>query len=532
MVRLRERRSLQDRIRMTTHEPQRVPTGVEGLDAILGGGLFRNAIYMISGRPGAGKTILSNHLAFTHVKRGGRVVYATLLAETHGQLIAQLRGLSFFDEAAVGNELVYLNALEAITDGGLQGLLELVRRMVRDHKATLLVLDGMVTAETLAKSDDEYKRFISGLQAWVGMVGCTVVFVTSSGLGPKVSPEHTMVDGIIELTSERFRMRNMRRLVVTKLRGGPFLEGEHSYLITSDGLQVYPRLEALLEPDTGPPSGRRVTSGVPNLDEALGGGLVGRSTTLVLGSSGAGKTIMGLQFLAEGARNGERSLHFGFYEPPSSLIAKADRLGLDFTGLVDSGNLFVKWFRPAEIAIDALVSKLVSIVREHRVQRLFIDGFVGFHSTHPPERISTVFSAVTDTLVSLGVTTLISDETRELFVREIEVPTSNVSAIFHNIVFVRQVEIHAELVRLLSIMKTRDTEADRRLWRYEIRDRGVELIAPFAPGEMRLMSGGGESTTALEPSKKHAVSKRAAVKKTPGQKKPAKRSSTLPKRRR
>lgn len=479
---------------MTTREhvqDERAPTGVHGLDIILGGGLFKNAVYMISGRPGAGKTILSNQIAFRHVKDGGRAVYATLLAETHGRLISQLRVLSFFDQRVIGKELHYLNALESITQGGLKGLLDLVRHMVRDHRATLLVLDGMVTAETLAKSPQEYKEFISELQTWVTVVGCTVIFVTSSGMGGAVSPEHTMVDGIIELAAERFQMRSMRHLSVTKLRGTAFLEGQHSYLITSDGLAVYPRTEATVVPDGATPSSARLASGVRNLDAALGGGgIVAHSTTLLLGSSGAGKTIMGVQFLAEGARNGEKCLHFGFYEPPHSLIAKADRLGLDFSGHVERGNVFVKWFRPAEILIDALIEMLLDIVREKKIERLFIDGFVGFRSTHPPERVSAVFSAVSDQLVRHGVTTLISDETRELFIREVEVPTANVSAIFHNILFLRQVEVDATLLRLVSVMKTRDSSPDRRLWRYEIGAHGVELLEPFAAADERLMTGG------------------------------------------
>ena len=477
---------------MTTREAdhERAPTGVHGLDVILGGGLFKNAIYMISGRPGAGKTILSNQIAFTHVRAGGRAVYATLLAETHGRLIAQLRALSFFDETRIGKDLHYLSALDSINEGGLKSLLELLRRMVRDHHATLLVIDGMVTAETLAKSAEEYKRFISELQTWVTVVGCTVVFVTSSGLGTTVAPEHTMVDGIIELSSERFEMRNMRYLSVTKLRGTAFLEGQHSYRITGDGLAVYPRVEARLPLGSEAPSSRRVTTGVEKLDAALGGGIVAQSTTLLLGSSGSGKTVMGLQFLAEGGRRGEKCLHFGFYEPPMSIIGKADRLGFDFSGLIEKGNLVVKWFRPAEILIDALVETLFAIVREQKIQRLFIDGFVGFRSTHPSDRVASVFSAVNDQLVAGGVTTLISDETRELFIREVEVPTANVSAIFHNILFLRQVEVDAELMRLVSVMKTRDGAADRRLWRYEIGDRGIALLAPFAAAGKRLMTGG------------------------------------------
>ena len=468
----------------------RTSTGVAGLDAILNGGLLPDALYIISGRPGAGKTILANQIAFAHVRAGGRVVYATLLAETHARLIAQMRILSFYDEKTVGRELQYLNALEAVTDEGLPGLLELARRMVRDQRATLLVLDGMVTAERLAKSDAEYKRFISELQTWVGVVGCTVLFVTSSGMGPTISPEHTMVDGIIELSAELFQMRSLRRIAVTKFRGGAFLEGQHSYLITGDGLRVFPRIESLPYGDGGTQEATRLATGIPGLDDVLRGGLMSRSTTLLLGSSGAGKTVFGLQFLAEGARLGESSLHFGFYEPVHNVISKADRLGFEFTRLIDEDKLAVQWFRPAEVHIDGLVEQLLKLVRERGVKRLFIDGFVGFRSTHPSERISTVFSAVSDELVALGVTTIISDETRELFVKEVEVPTPNVSAIFHNIVFVRHVEVGAELLRLVSVMKTRDSGADRQLWRYEIGDNGISLVEPYAKSAQQLMSGG------------------------------------------
>ncbi|MDB4946059.1 MAG: RecA bacterial recombination family protein [Labilithrix sp.] len=474
-------------------EATRASTGVPGLDAILGGGLVPDSLYIISGRPGAGKTILANQIAFEHVRGGGRVVYATLLAETHAKLIAQMRMLSFCDETRIGGELTYLNALEAVTEQGLPGLLELVRQMVRDKGATLLVLDGMVTAERLASSEAEYKRFISELQTWVGVVGCTVFFVTSNGMGGTISPEHTMVDGIIELSSETFRMRNLRHIAVTKLRGAAFVEGQHSYQITNDGVKVYPRTETTVLADVDMFETGRLTTGVPGLDPLLQGGLVARSTTLLLGASGTGKTVLGMQFLTEGARRGESCLHFGFYEPVDSILSKAARLGFDFARFVDEGSLAVHWQRPAEVRIDALVAVLLKIVRERKVKRLFIDGFVGFRTTHPTERISTVFSIVSDMLIAEGVTTLISDETRELFVREIEIPTQNVSAIFHNIFFFRHVEVGAQLLRLLSIMKTRDSAADRRLWRYEIGDGGVEVVAPFSPDDHHLMLGGPTS---------------------------------------
>src|SRR5919205_2519256 len=138
--------------------PPRFRTGIPGLDEVLCGGLFQSGVYIVRGVPGVGKTTLGNHLAFEHVRAGGRAVYATLLSESHGRLLAFLQAFSFFDAAVVGQSLQYLNGYAAIEKEGLAGFLKLVRTIVRDARATLLVVDGMMTAATIAHSELEYKK--------------------------------------------------------------------------------------------------------------------------------------------------------------------------------------------------------------------------------------------------------------------------------------------------------------------------------------------------------------------------------------
>ena len=137
--------------------PARVTTGIAGFDEILGGGLFAGGVYIVKGLPGAGKTILGHHFAFHHARTGGRAVYVTLLSETHGRLLAFLQTMSFFDANAVGSTLRYLNGYTAVESEGLPGLLKLVRQIVRESKATLLLIDGMITAANIASSEVEYK---------------------------------------------------------------------------------------------------------------------------------------------------------------------------------------------------------------------------------------------------------------------------------------------------------------------------------------------------------------------------------------
>lgn len=493
-----------------TDIPPRLSTGIEGLDAILGGGLHPGSITIVAGRPGAGKTILSSQMVFAHARRGGRAVYATLLAETHERLLAQLRTLSFFAPEHVGKEVVYLNGLSAILEGGLGELLQLVRGMVRDHQASLLVLDGIVTASALAPSQVDYKRFISELQTWVAVVGCTVLLVASGETDHPGSAERTMVDGIIELTTERVNLRTFRQLSVTKLRGSAFVEGAHLYLITPDGLRVYPRFEARPMP---PPAAvgagsAKLGTGVPGLDAIIGGGLVTGSTTLLLAPSGCGKTVLGLQFLAEGARRGERVLYFGLFEQPSLVASKGDRLGLGVTAAAEDGRFLVEWRRPSDIHLDALADELLGIIRREKITRVLFDGLASLHASAQPDRIAPVFATLAAGILADGATMVVTDETRELFVQDVEVPTPFVSALFHNILFLRRVETEdGRLVASLAVMKTRDSGHDSRLWDFEITDRGVVVTAPRPhDGGRTLRSGAASSRRPKASTKKRRAS--------------------------
>jgi circadian clock protein KaiC len=461
----------------------RLPTGVPGLDEVLGGGLFRGAIYIVTGSPGAGKTILGSQICCEHVRRGGQATFVTLLAESHGRMLANLQTLSFFDAAAVGQSLHYVSGFAALESGGLAGLLDLLRQTIRKQETGLLVLDGMLTTGLLASSQVDYKKFIHELQTWVAVLGCTVLFLTSARPGDSSTPEHTMVDGIFELHAAQVRLQALRELRVSKFRGSGYMEGSHTYRISSGGVRVYPRLEVALSPKGLEGPSQRVDMGCKRLDELLGGGVRQGSTTLLVGSSGSGKTVLGLQFLAAGIARKERVLHFGFYEPMHDLITKANRLGFDFDAAVARQLFHMVWQSPAEQVLDDLGYRLLWAVRSSGAKRVLIDGLVGFKEAAYQERLAGFFAVLSHELASMGVTTVITEETRELFVRRIEIPTSGVSAIFHNIVFLRQVERGSELLRLLTVMKTRDSAHDRGLYQVDITDRGLRVGERFRPSE-------------------------------------------------
>ena len=479
--------------------PPRVPTGIRGFDEVLGGGLFAGGVYIVMGLPGAGKTILGNHFAFHHARTGGRVVYVTLLSETHGRLLAFLQTMSFFDAGAVGSTLRYLNGYAAVESEGLPGLLKLVRQIVRESRATLLVIDGMITAAAIASSEVEYKKFVNELQSWIEVVGCTVVLLTSARAS-ELRPEYTMVDGIVELEYTRIGSRRVRELTVIKFRGSTYLGGKHSYEITSDGFTLLPRVEARfgLRP-RATVDGGLAAFGVPGLDRLLEGGLARSSTTLLLGSSGTGKTVLGLLFLAAGLEAGEPALHFSFGEDGVATVAAGDALGLRLGEHAQSGKLTSIWNPLREPVLDRIGHDIVSAAQRTGARRLFLDGLEVAWNAPSMDRLPAFWAALSQELRCLGVTTIASAEAGGAAFAEPAASLPAMSAIADSVIHLGRMERGGRWARVLGVSKTRGRPHDPGLVQYEVTHRGFRIGRSFgedgagaaAPGARRKVRRGG-----------------------------------------
>src|SRR6187402_1190133 len=309
---------------------ERAKTGIPGLDTMLRGGFVRGAIYLVMGRPGTGKTTLGNQLCFEHVKHGGRAAYMTLLAESHAAMLKNLHTMSYFDESVINDGLSYVGAYRALRDEKLRGLLDMVRRVILEGKPKLLVIDGISPARALAENDVALKEFVVELQMLSAMTNCTTILLANMTAADANDPEHTMVDGLIELAFEQFRRRTFRTIEVLKFRGTRHLLGRHELEISSQGVSVHPRLEDMLDGSENPAaaSDQRAPTGIRELDAMLRGGVLRGTSSVALGFSGSGKTTLGLHFLNTGAEAGEPGLLFGFYESPDRLLQSSERVGL------------------------------------------------------------------------------------------------------------------------------------------------------------------------------------------------------------
>jgi circadian clock protein KaiC len=464
---------------MTKRPREKLPTGIPGLDVVLHGGLEPRTVYMIEGKPGAGKTVLANHIAHRHVANGGRVLYVTLLAETHERMLFNLEQFAFFEPSFLPERFTYVSGFAILEEGGLPALTELLRRETQSRKATILVVDGLVAVEETAETARAFKKFIYELQVQASLLGCMVLLI-STAIGGDVSPVHTMVDGVLEVAHHRIGRRAEREIEVKKLRGSSYLRGSHAFEITNAGVTVSPRFEAqYCDPPQETPEPHRVSTGITSLDDALQGGVASRSTTVIFGPTGTGKTVLGLHFL-NASTNSEPGLFFGFYETPPELLRKATGLGLSLEAKHQAGALHLMWQPPTERILDAVGHRLLAAVRDRGVKRVFVDGIDPFmKATSDADRITPFFSALTNQLRVSGVTAIYTCELQQLVSRDVVLPVHGVSALTDNVLLLRLVEQREQLLRLISIVKARDSAIDTTMRELHITSAGIKFGAPL-----------------------------------------------------
>jgi circadian clock protein KaiC len=457
---------------------QRLPTGVPGLDTILNGGFFRGGVYLIHAQPGSGKTILGNQICFAHVAGGGRAVFVTLLTESHSRLLAQLETLDFFDPNVVGSSLSYVTGYQALEKDKLPGLLALLRKVIRDQKATFLVIDGMVTAGTMADSAIETKKFIHELQVFAELFDCTTLLLTGTSEARDQYAFRTMVDGLIELHVDPIELETIRSLSVTKFRGGAMLLGRHLFDITDAGLIVFPRIESnrgrridRLEPRKGDGA----TFGIKGLDEMLEGGLSPASVTMIIGTSGVGKTLSGLSFLS-GSTKKDPGLYVGFFETPSQLVAKAQAVGIPFGDQIKNKTVSVMWKPVHADYADALAETLLETLQKQGIRRLFLDGLTVFRtSLIYRDRSARFFGALFNELRSLGVVTVVADEIANFTASEF--PRHDMASMLDNVIFLRNEARDGTLHKIITVAKTREAPSNSETRELSIDARGITAHA-------------------------------------------------------
>jgi circadian clock protein KaiC len=459
--------------------------GIDGLDDILRGGLARGRIYLLKGRPGAGKTTLALQFLLAGAKAGERGLYITL-SETREELtdVARSHGwsldaLSVFElQAADAQQLTeaqytMYQPSEIELNEAMRMLLQEVERVQPDR----VVFDSLSEIRLLAHQPLRYRRQILALKAHFVGKKCTVLLLDDhSG---ESSDEHveSLVHGVVAL--ERHVPTyggTRRRLEVAKLRGVSYRDGFHDYVIEPGGIRVFPRLVAS-EHKPGFEF-ERVPSGVSALDELLGSGIDRGTATLVVGPAGCGKSSLVAQYCLSAAERGEQAVIFAFDEGRATFLSRGESLGMPIRKHLDSGRISMRQIDPAETSPGQLAHEVRAAVEQDKARVVAIDSLTGYLNALPDEAF--LLPQLHELLAYLGqcgVVTLLVATQHGLIGNMVS--QVDASYLADSVILLRYYEAAGAVRNAISVVKKRSGPHERTIREFSLGPQGITIGKPL-----------------------------------------------------
>jgi circadian clock protein KaiC len=458
----------------------RIGTGLPDLDLVLGGGFEQGGVVVMAGEPGTGKTILAQQICFGIATAARPAIYYTTLSEPHSKLVEHLRQFSFFDASSLGSRVEYIHLGDVLRDSRDGGLGPFVNEIVRK---TLEVKPAMVVVDSVKMLRDfvpeyELRAALYDLTSRIAQSG-TVLLLLGEYTNDEIrtGAEFALTDGIIHLAYEPREPLDRRWLRVIKMRGGPHREGKHTFHITPDGFDVFPRLDSPPAPvaSTG---GGRLASGIPGLDQLLGGGIPRGDATLLMGPSGVGKTSFALHYISEGLSRGEHCLYITFQDTADQVVEMADSFGWNFSEARDCGRLTIVHVSMGALDLDIFASLVRRNLAAQPTSRIVIDSLAEMiFSAREPERFPAFLCSLNGLIHSYGTSLLVTGETT--MNGPLEKPLDGIVFLFPNVLQVRYLEQRSTVGRLIHVVKMRNSRHDTGIYACTITEHGLAIGDPL-----------------------------------------------------
>jgi len=461
--------------------PERLTTGSDAFDRILGGGLPLRSVNVIAGEPGAGKTLFALQTLFHMARQGKKGLYFTTLSEPSLKLIGHMQQFSFFDERLVDGQIVFADLGSVLRAKGAEAAITEITTRVEREEPAIVVIDSFKAVRDILGDAAAVRSFVYDLAVHMTGWGATTLLVgeyTEAEIS--TNAEFTVADGIIRFINRRHELTAIREVEVLKLRGAGYVTGRHFFEIGSDGLAFFPRVRS---PDAVATEGvsavERAATGIGGLDTMLGGGLPRASTTVVQGGTGTGKTLVGLQFLLEGARRGEAGIHFSMEEMPDQLREIAHGFGWDLLALESRGLLTLSYVSPVELSTDTFLDRARQQVAELGARRAVLDSLTSMALGVPSERrFKELVYATTKHFRACGVTLQMNMDIAELL-GSAQLSGYGISFAADNVIQLRYVEVEGRLERGISVLKARGVRHATDVRRMTLEADGIAVGPRF-----------------------------------------------------
>ena len=475
---------------------RKLPTGVRGLDDIVGGGIPEFSFNIIAAAPGCGKTTLAHQIAFANATAKNPALYFTVHGEPALKMLRYQQQFSFFDESKVGKAVRFIHLGDLVQETDLNTVLDAIIKQVTAANPSIVVVDSFRTVARKAAAttnEVEMQGFIQSLTQFLTSWQATTFLVGEYG-PDEVSgnPLFTIADGLFWLTQVPERNSVVRKLQIMKVRGQDSVPGLHTIRITDDGMQAFSRTLGLAGKRVHRTKGaRRLSTGVAELDTMMGGGLYEGDSCLVAGPSGTGKSALATQFIDAGLRKGEPGVIAVFEERPEGYVARAASLGMNLSTPQKKGNLEILYLRPLDLSVDELMQEILDAVTRIGAKRLVIDSMVGLEMALSPgfrEDFRESLYRMIGALTGAGVTILSTVEVEDTFTA---LPFSQyvISFLTDDIIRMRYVEISGQLRKVLVVIKMRGSNHSKDIREYVLTDKGLKIISPRETDYARLTTG-------------------------------------------
>ncbi|RLM59796.1 recombinase RecA [Halobellus sp. Atlit-31R] len=470
---------------------RRLSTGVDGLDAVLEGGLIPGRGYLVRGDPGTGKTILGCHFLLDGVDRGETALFVNLeesaadIKQNGEALGFDLDAVEFLDLSPNADVFVddrSYTVFEA-SDVEQEPFAEKVTEAVEAVDPDRVFVDPITRIRHLTRDDRTFRKQAIGFIEYLTRDDATALFTSQHTDHSPDEDLQFLSDGTIELGDAS----SGQSISIPKFRGSGALSGTHAMEITDEGIVVYPALQPadhaqqfVAEP---------VSSGVPGLDELLYGGIERGTATVISGPTGAGKTTLGTHFMKEAAKRGERSVIYLFEENATTFRERSESIGVPVTEMCESGSLYVEEMEPLQLSPQQFAGRVRREVESKDADVVMIDGIDGYQVSirGPEEELVRRLHALSRYLKNVGATVILIDETPTV-TGEFAATGTELSYLADNIIFLQHIEHQGRLRKVGGVLKKRTSDFERSLREFEITGRGLEVGEPLT--ELReILSG-------------------------------------------
>lgn len=461
---------------------RQLPTGVPGLDAVVGGGLPEFSFNVIAGAPGSGKTTLAHQMMFTNASRERPALYFTILGEPPLKMLRYQQQFDFFDPEKVGEIIHFVNLAHEVQEQNLDVVLKRIIEEVERISPGIVVVDSFRSIVRNG-ADSDLPAFVQRLSLHLATWEATTFLVGEyDDEDLRSNPVFTVADGIIWLNLSVERNSVVRKLQVRKLRGQRELPGLHNYRISEEGLRVFARRSVGNVSSWPSPEPRRLSTGVAGLDDLTHGGIPEGDVVLVAGPPGSGKSVLADQFIVTGARAGEPGVIALFDERPRQVINRGEQLKFGMQELIDANLLRFAHIRPRDLSAGEMLYEIQQVVDEVGAKRVAIDSLAGLEVALAPtfrEEFREGLYHLVETLVGAGITVMPTVEVVEAYNEFRISPQHPVSFAVDDIILQRYVEVNGALRKVMAVVKMRNSSHSKEFRAYEITSEGLALGEPM-----------------------------------------------------